>query len=105
VTLNLLATQSGMTIDNLVHQLATGLRVDDHEARGAVDEVVQAGFATVADTVRLTSDGEARYERIRGGIDDITRRLYRDLPTEDLVVARRVLEVLTDRARAELAIR
>ena len=40
---------------------------------------------------------------ISDGIADITRRLYHDLPHDDLVVARRVFETLTERARAELA--
>ncbi|MEO8267648.1 MAG: hypothetical protein ABI706_19265 [Ilumatobacteraceae bacterium] len=54
-------------------------------------------------TVRLTADGRARYQRISDGIADITQRLYHSLPTDDLVVARRVLQTLTERARAELA--
>jgi hypothetical protein len=53
--------------------------------------------------VTLTPAGTARFEEIRDGIAEITRRLYGGIPTEDLVVARRVLAAVTERANAELA--
>jgi len=40
---------------------------------------------------------------LRSGIDRITERLYADLPVDDLVTARRVLAIVTERANAELA--
>jgi DNA-binding MarR family transcriptional regulator len=53
--------------------------------------------------VRLTDAGQARYRQIRTAIDEITARLYRDLPAEDLATAGRVLTFITGRANAELA--
>ncbi len=103
VALNLVATQGDTAIDSLVEQLVTGLRIADSEARAAIDDLVRAALITVSDEVRLTADGRPRYQRISDGIAEITRRLYHDLPHDDLVVARRVLETLTQRARAELA--
>jgi hypothetical protein len=103
VSLNLIAAQGEIAIDGLVDQLVSGLRIEESEARSAIDDLVHASLVTVIDLVRLTPQGLERYQRISDGITEITRRLYRDLPHDDLVVARRVLETLIDRARAELA--
>ena len=103
VSVNLLATRSGTTADDLVDQLVTGLRISESEARAAIDEIMHAGLATGAPTLGLTAMGDATYRRISHGIDRISHRLYDDLPVDDLVAARRVLETVTERARAELA--
>jgi hypothetical protein len=100
---NVIATQDEIAVDALVDQLVSGLRIEESAARSAVDDLVRASLVTATDLVRLTPEGLERYQRISDGIGEITRRLYRDLPHDDLVVARRVLETLTDRARAELA--
>jgi hypothetical protein len=102
VALNL-AAQDEIAVDAMVDQLVTGLRIEESEARSAVDDLALASLFTVTDRVRLTPEGQERYRQISDGIGEISRRLYRDLPHEDLVVARRVLETLTDRARTELA--
>lgn len=103
VALNLTAAQGEIPVDALVDQLVSGLRIEESAARTAVDDLVHESLVTVTDRVQLTPEGLERYQRISDGIGEITRRLYRDLPHDDLVVARRVLETLTDRARAELA--
>jgi hypothetical protein len=104
VPLNFVATEGGeATVDALVNQLATGLRIEESEARQAVDDLVHASLLTSTDPVRLTSEGLERHQRISGGVSEITQRLYRDLPEADQAVTRRVLETLTLRARAELA--
>ena len=97
------AAQRETTVDALVEQLVTGLRIDGFEAGAAIDALVAESLVTIDGAVRLTADGTAKYLRISDGITEITQRLYRDLPQDDLVVARRVLETLTERARAELA--
>ena len=53
----------------------------------------------------MTVTGPARqlHSRIGTAVADITRRLWGDLPAEDLATAGRVLTVITDRANAELA--
>ena len=102
VALNLTA-QRESTLEALVDQLVTGLRISERDARFTIDVLIADALVTVGDTVRLTGAGAAKYQQISDGIADITRRLYRDLPHDDLVVARRVLETLTERARAELA--
>ena len=103
VTLNITAAQGEIAVDALVDQLVNGLRIEESQARSAIDDLEHASLVAVTDQVRLTSQGLERYQRISDGIGEITRRLYRDLPHDDLVVARRVLETLTDRARTELA--
>jgi hypothetical protein len=102
VTLNLVATHDDMTVDSLVEQLVSGLRITDSEARASIDDLVRIALITVSGTVQLSANGRERFQRINDGIAEITRRLYRDLAHDDLVVARRVLETLTERARAEL---
>jgi DNA-binding MarR family transcriptional regulator len=104
IPLNLVATDPGSTIESLVDQLVVGLRVDQSQARQAVDDLADAGLVTVTDTVRLTEAGRATHQRINVGITELTRRLYDGLAHDDLVAARRVLEALTERARAELAL-
>ena len=103
VALNLTAAQGEIPVGALVDQVVSGLRIEESAARSAIDDLVHESLVTVTDRVRLTPAGLERYQRISDGIGEITRRLYRDLPHDDLVVARRVLETLTDRARAELA--
>ena len=98
-TINLSATQGEIYAEALAHQLVTGLRIGHTEAQAAIDELDAAGLSTVGVLVRLTTEGEAKYATISAGIADIAARLYRDLPHDDLVIARRILETLTDRAR------
>jgi hypothetical protein len=106
VPLNFVATEGGeTTVGALVSQLATGLRTEEPEARKAVDDLVHASLLTDTDPVRLTSEGMELHGRISAGVSEITERLYRDVPEADQIVARRVLETLTLRARAELATR
>jgi hypothetical protein len=102
VALNLVATQGEMTQEALVGQLTAGLRINEVEAASAVTGLADGTRLVITDLVRLTSEGEALYGQISAGVAGITERLYTNLPREDLVVARRVLETLTDRARAEL---
>jgi hypothetical protein len=104
VPLNFVATEGGETmLDTLVGQLAIGLRIDESEARKAVADLVHAQLLTATDPVRLTNQGVELHRRISSGVSEITERLYRDVPESDQIIARRVLETVTQRARAELA--
>lgn len=105
VALNLVATQGETTTDFLLKQMVNGLRIDKAEAQAAIHDLDGEALMTTHDLVRLTSDGEARYARISAGIAELAARLYHDLPHDDLVIARRVLETVTERARAELVAR
>jgi hypothetical protein len=87
----------------LLDQLVAGLFIAEDEARALVEGVRVAGFLRGTDAVELTDSGRARQEQIQAGVADITRRLYDGFPREDLVLARQVLETLTERAKLELA--
>ena len=102
VALNLLGNEA-QSEPQLVDHLAAGLLIDHSAARSAVDAVRSNGLIDGVDPVVLTADGRARFDTITAGIAEISARLYSDLPHDDLVVARRVLETLTERARAALA--
>jgi hypothetical protein len=69
--------------------------LDHLEVRG----LIRAG----GDEVALTADGTAEQARLRGLIAGLTAELYRDLDSTDLVVAKRVLNTVTQRAAARLA--
>ena len=56
-----------------------------------------------AEPVRFTAAGAQVFGQIRGATTEITKRLWGDLPAEDLATAGRVLSIITERANAELA--
>jgi hypothetical protein len=105
VAINLVATRGELTTESLLEQMVSGLRIDEAEARAAIHDLEGEALMTTGDLVRLTMEGEATYARISAGIAELAARLYSDLPHDDLVIARRVLETVTERARAELVAR
>jgi hypothetical protein len=56
-------------------------------------------------TAVLTSSGSAVFDQINAGVRQVTERLYGDIAVGDLVTARRVLAIVTERANAMLATR
>jgi hypothetical protein len=105
VALNVLGTGgSPVDRDELVGRLVFGLKVDAPSVSTTLDGLVHSGLMSEVDGgLALTPAGTGRYEEIRDGIAGITRRLYGDLPAEELTVAHRVLAAVTERANAELA--
>lgn len=87
--------------DGTVSTLADSLRIAPAEAQRIIDGLAAAGLLTESGT--LTPSGRERRGQISAGIAGITQRLYGDLPADDLIVAGRVLTLVTERARAELA--
>jgi len=53
--------------------------------------------------VRLTARGTQVFGQVRGAVTEVVKRLWADLPAEDLATAGRVLSIITERANAELA--
>jgi|RhiMetdeSRZDD1v2_1073273.scaffolds.fasta_scaffold339200_2 DNA-binding MarR family transcriptional regulator len=108
VALSLTAV-SGGTIDRdqLATRMTGALKIDDSAALAAIAELTASqlleGLPDQGSRVGLTGAGQARYRQIRTALDEITARLYSDLPADDLATAGRVLSVITDRANAELA--
>jgi DNA-binding MarR family transcriptional regulator len=98
VTLNVTATADP---DDLETQVAGGLRVAPAEARAAIATLVERGL--LRPEGGLTTAGRSRYEEIAAGIAEISRRLYADLPADDLAAAARMLAAVIGRAQSELA--
>jgi DNA-binding MarR family transcriptional regulator len=108
VALNL-ATAAGGTIDRdqLLSRMTSALKIDQATALAAIAELTAAQLLadrpSEAARVGLTEAGQGRYRQLRSAIDQLTARLYGDLPAEDLATAGRVLSVITARANTELA--
>jgi hypothetical protein len=112
VALNVL-TAAGpvMPQDVLVQRMTLGLKVGAEPVLATLDELEVARLVTRSDeaepsaepAVELTAGGIALHRRIRAGIDQITERLYGDLPQDDLATTGRILATVTQRANAVLA--
>jgi DNA-binding MarR family transcriptional regulator len=93
--------------ERVVQQMTAGLKIGEPAVFATIDEVTEMGLiANSSDPpglIELTPAGAAAFQRLRSGVDDITRRLYGDLPADDLATAHRVLAIVTERANAELA--
>lgn len=90
----------------LVQRISTSRKLPGVQVLSALDKLSVAGLVETTDdadvTVALTPVGSARFQDVRGKVDEITGRLF-DLPADDLVVAGRVLSIVTARANAEIA--
>lgn len=93
--------------DELVGRVAGALKVSEAEARARIAELAAAQLLHAPEgersPVKLTDAGQRRYSRIRGEVNEITERLWGDLPAEDLEAAGRVLSTVLARANGELA--
>jgi DNA-binding MarR family transcriptional regulator len=100
------ASGGSISRDQLGRRITTSGKIADSDVLAAVDDLALAGLADIlpgADvTVRLTTAGEARFRQLRGQVDEITNRLF-DFPVDDLATAGRVLSIVTERAKAEIA--
>jgi DNA-binding MarR family transcriptional regulator len=108
IALTLTAAGGGSTgRGRLVAQVAHGLKVSEAQAREHLASLVAAQLVQDpgddAAPVRLTAQGTQVFGQIRGATTEIVKRLWDDLPTEDLATAARVLTIITERADAELA--
>jgi hypothetical protein len=108
VALTLTAAGGGaVDRDQLIGRITGALQIDDAEVRATLAELIASELLEDLPgeglRVGLTDAGQARYHQIRTAIDEITARLYGDLPVADLATAGRVLTAVTARANAELA--
>lgn len=106
VALTLTVVSGGaLTGDLLVQRIAGVLKVDPAVARQRIAELVTADLVrTTPDGVfEPTAEGQAVWSQVRAGIDQITQRLWGDLPAEDLTTAGRVLTTVLTRANGLLA--
>jgi hypothetical protein len=89
-------------------ELVATLDASLHRGREAVDglvgSLVDTGLVEErGETVAASEQGRELHARIRGQVQEITSRLWGDLPAEDLEAAGRVLDTVLERARGELA--
>ena len=108
VALNLLGTTGPVLAESaLAGRMASGLKISEAAARGALDELAASDLIArtgeAGPQVTLTPAGRARFGEIRDGIAQITERLYGGLAATDLAAAHRVLAAVTERANAVLA--
>lgn len=107
VMLTLLARAGGkLAQDELVAQVRRARKLDAPPVVAALDQLLADGHVRLrpgeASLVEVTPQGLALHQRLRAGVEDITARLYRDLPAEELATAARILMILIERANAEL---
>jgi hypothetical protein len=103
-----LAVASGGTAgpEAFTRTVADALKISETEARALIDDLVTAQQLQITGeppAVTVTSAARQLHSRISAAIVDITRRLWADLPAEDLATAGRLLAIITERANAELA--
>ena len=105
LALNLTAAQGGtVQRDQLVARLVGGLKLEPATIRADLDAAERAGLlSTEAGVTSLTEAGRDRFAQITAATNEVTARIYADLPAEDLAVAGRMLTIVTERANAELA--
>lgn len=99
-----ITAQSGISIDRgeLIARISHARKIDSATVVAAIAELTATGLvATTNGTVALTGNGRGTYHQIRGGIAEVTARLF-DFPAEELETAGRVLAIITARANALL---
>ena len=108
ITLTLTAAGGGATArGRLVAEVAHALKISQAQAREHLASLVAAQLVQDpgddGGPVRLTAAGTDVFGRIRSATAEVVKRLWGDLPAEDLATAGRVLSIITERANAELA--
>jgi hypothetical protein len=104
VTLTLTVVSGGSVArDELTRRVAGSLKIADVEAQALIAELETAGLLSErSQTVTATEDGAQLHARVRAAVNEITGRLWGDLPADDLQTAGRVLSTVLERANAEL---
>ena len=104
-----ITVMSGGTLDRqrLIERAAAAAKFSEAQAQARISELADAQLLHVPDDeltpVKLTDVGQQLHTEIRAATSQITRRLWGDLPVEDLEAAGRVLSTVLARANAELA--
>ncbi len=104
ITLRLTVTAGGeIAREQLAGRLAGALKVDAGQAQERIEELVAAGLMAPADAGRLTvtEAGAEVHARVRGATNEITHRLWGDLPAADLETTGRTLTTILERANAQ----
>jgi hypothetical protein len=106
ITLSLAAMSSNpMCASELAREVASRAKFTEDDVRALISELVDAQLLSDCGSsgVTISGAGEGLRARILGANIDVTKRLWGDLPAEDLATTARVLATVLDRADAELA--
>ncbi|MCX4562973.1 MarR family winged helix-turn-helix transcriptional regulator [Streptomyces phaeochromogenes] len=108
VTLRVVAiADAPVARDEVVADVTGSLKIEESAVQTTIDELVAAKLVEEAPSddsgLRLTPVGRDLYDRVTAETNQISARIYADIPTEDLATAGRVLTLVTERANAELA--
>jgi DNA-binding MarR family transcriptional regulator len=103
-----LAVTSTATADRrrFAGEVSGALKVAEADAAARIGQLAARGLLEAPDEgseVRVTEAGRALHDRVRAAAGEITRRLWGDLPDEELAAAARVLSTVLERAEADLA--
>jgi DNA-binding MarR family transcriptional regulator len=102
-----LAVVSGGSIDRdeLVRKVSEGAKFSEDDVRARVSELIATGLLDDAASpeVSVTEAGRKTHARIRGANNELTERLWGDLPADELATAARVLSTVLERANLEFA--
>lgn len=103
ITLRLTVTAGGeIPRQRLVGRLGGALKVDGGDAEARVDELAAAGLLELSGDggVAVTEAGAQLHANIRAAVNEITERLWGDLPASDLETTGRTLTTILARANA-----
>ncbi|MEU5293022.1 MarR family winged helix-turn-helix transcriptional regulator [Streptomyces umbrinus] len=108
VTLRVVAiTDAPVARDKVVADVTGSLKIEESAVQTTIDELVAAKLVEETPSedsgLRLTPVGRDLYDRVTAETNQISARIYADIPAEDLATAGRVLTLVTERANAELA--
>ncbi len=110
VALNTLSTSiPALSGADLAERLVHGILISPDTAERTLADLADRGLTSTDSAtparprLSLTTAGGAMVAQLREGMARIAVQLYGGLPEADLVTAQRVLAVVTERAKAELA--
>jgi DNA-binding MarR family transcriptional regulator len=106
ITLQLTVAAGGsLARDQLVGRLAGAIKHGTADAQARVAELVAAGLLSRGDEdkVAITDAGRETHRGIRRAVEELTVRLWGDLPRADLDTTGRTLATILERANVEFA--
>ncbi|WP_037853436.1 hypothetical protein [Streptomyces sp. NRRL S-340] len=99
-----LTTGTPQTPDDIVTQVQGSLKADPADVRATLDELLAKQLLTADGAyLRPTDAGRGLIAAAGAETAPITARIWGGIPTEDLTAAGRVLNLVAERANAELA--
>ena len=106
ITLSFAAMNSDpVCASKLAKGVASRAKFTEDDVRARISELVDAQLLSDCGSseVSISAAGERLHARILDANIDVTKRLWGDLPAEDLASSARVLATVLERADAELA--